>query len=208
MRGSGSNTLVVDDAFIPSHRVVARARLDVGDYPTEHGDEVVYRSGFYTTHTLGLVGPLLGLGRAALNYVRGAAVSKRMAGTVFSRQADSASLQMQLGQAALLIDTAHMHARRAADDLDGRAARDIQPSFSARARVRADASRAAGQVVEAINILLDLHGSAGLVDASPLPRIWQDANVVARHVSLLPAVSNEVYGKALLGRPNNVLLSL
>lgn len=208
MKGSGSNTLVVDDAFIPSHRVVARARLEAGNYPTEHKDEVVYRSGFYTTHTLGLVGPLLGLGRAALDYVREAAVSKRMAGTVFSRQADSASLQMQLGEAALLIDTAHMHARRAADDLDEHAARDIQPSFSARARARADASRAAGQVVKAINILLDLHGSAGLVDASPLQRIWQDANVGARHVSLLPAVSNEVYGKALLGLPNDVLLSL
>jgi 3-hydroxy-9,10-secoandrosta-1,3,5(10)-triene-9,17-dione monooxygenase len=208
MRGSGSNTLIVDDAFIPSHRVVARARLEAGDYPTEHKDEIVYRSGFYTTHTLGLVGPLLGLGRAALDYVREAAGSKRMAGTTFSRQADSASLQMQLGEAALLIDTAHMHARRAADDLDEHAVRGVQPSFPARARARADASRAAGQVVEAINILLNVHGSSGLVDASPLQRIWQDANVGARHVSLLPAISNEVYGKALLDLPNDVLLSL
>jgi alkylation response protein AidB-like acyl-CoA dehydrogenase len=208
MRGSGSNTLIIDDIFVPSHRVVARERLEAGNYPTEHKDEILYRSGFYTTHTLGLVGPLLGLGRAAVDHVCEAAGSKRMAGTVFRRQSDSASLQMQLGKAALLIDTAHMHARRAADDLDEHAVRGVQPSFPVRARVRADASRAAGQVVEAISILLDLHGSSGLVDASPLQRIWQDANVGARHVSLLPAISNEVYGKALLGLPNDVLLSV
>ena len=83
-----------------------------------------------------------------------------------------------------------------------------QPTFAVRARVRADASRAAGQVVEALDILLDVHGSGGLVDASPLQRIWQDASVAARHVSLLPGMSYEVYGKALLGLPNDVVLSL
>jgi Acyl-CoA dehydrogenase, C-terminal domain len=69
-------------------------------------------------------------------------------------------------------------------------------------------SPAAGQVVEAIDILLDVHGSGGLVDASPLQRIWQDASVAARHVSLLPGMSYEVYGKALLGLLNDVVLSL
>jgi len=208
MRGSGSNTLSAEDVFVPWHRVVPRARLDAGDYPTEHKDEITYRSGFYPTHTMGLIGPLLGLGRAALDHVLDAADTKGVAGTVFRRQADSASLQMQLGEAALLIDTAHLHAYRAADDLDDHAARGEQPSFPVRARVRADASRAAGQVVEAINILLNVHGSGGFVDSSPLQRIWQDANVAARHVSLLPGISSEVYGKALLGLPNDVVLSL
>ncbi|MCH6171227.1 acyl-CoA dehydrogenase family protein [Pseudonocardia alaniniphila] len=208
MRGSGSNTLSAEDVFVPWHRVVLRARLDAGDYPTEHKDEITYRSGFYPTHTMGLIGPLLGLGRAALDHVLDAAGTKRVAGTVFRRQADSAGLQMLLGDAALLIDTAHLHAYRAADDLDDHAARGEQPSFPTRARVRADASRAAGQVVDAITILLDVHGSGGFVDSSPLQRIWQDANVAARHVSLLPGISSEVYGKALLGLPNDVVLSL
>jgi alkylation response protein AidB-like acyl-CoA dehydrogenase len=208
MRGSGSNTLAVEDVFVPEHRIVQRARLDVGDYPTEHKDEITYRSAWYTTHTLALVGPLLGLGRAALDYVRDAACTKRIAGTVFKRQGDSATIQMQLAGAALLIDTAHMHARRAADDLDDHAARDERPTFQVRARARADASRAAQQIVEAINILLNIHGSGGLVDASPLQRIWQDANVAARHVALLPGISYEVYGKALMGLPNDVVLTL
>ena len=58
--------------------------------------------------------------------------------------------------------------------------------------------------VEGINILLDVHGSAGFPDASALRRIWQDANVAARHASLLPGIGYEVYGKALLGVTNDV----
>ena len=84
MRGSGSNTLSAEDVFVPWHRVVPRTRLDAGDYPTEHKDESTYRSGFYPTHTMGLIGPLLGLGRAALDHVVDAAGTKRVAGTVLS----------------------------------------------------------------------------------------------------------------------------
>jgi hypothetical protein len=58
--------------------------------------------------------------------------------------------------------------------------------------------------VEAINILLDVHGSVGFADASALRRIWQDANVAARHASLLPGIGYEVCGKAHLGIANDV----
>jgi hypothetical protein len=93
MRGTGSDTLTVEDVFVPQHRVVSRARLAAGDHPTEHKDEVAFRSGWSATLTLGLIGPVLGLGRAALDHVRDAAGTKRMAATVFDRQADSAAFQ-------------------------------------------------------------------------------------------------------------------
>jgi len=204
MRGSGSNTLTVEDVFVPGHRVVLWRRLAEGDYPTEHKDEVAFRAGWSPTLTLGLIGPILGLGRAALDHVRDAAGTKRIVATVFDRQADSTGFQMQLADAALRIDSAHLHAHRAADDLDAHAERGELPGLPARARARADASRAATHVVKAIDILLDAHGSAGFAEGSALQRIWQDANVAARHVSLLPAISLEVYGKALLGLENDV----
>jgi alkylation response protein AidB-like acyl-CoA dehydrogenase len=204
MRATGSNTVTAEGVFVPAHRVLSRASLAAGDYPTEYEDEVPYRSAWYPTLRMALLGPVLGTGRAALDHVRDAAGTKGMVGTVFIRQADSAGFQMQFAEAALRIDTAHLHARRAADDIEEYAAHRRRPEFPARARMRADASLAAGQVVEAINILLNVHGSAGLADTSALQRIWQDANVAARHASLLPGISYEVYGKALLGLTNDV----
>jgi alkylation response protein AidB-like acyl-CoA dehydrogenase len=46
---------------------------------------------------------------------------------------------------------------------------------------------------------MNAHGAGGFADASPLQRIWRDANVAARHAVVSPTVGYEVYGKALLG---------
>ncbi|WP_344722420.1 acyl-CoA dehydrogenase family protein [Pseudonocardia yunnanensis] len=208
MRASGSNTLSAEDVFVPQHRVVSRARLAAGNYPTERKDEIVYRASWAPTLTVSLIGSLLGLGRAALDHVRDAAGTKEMAATVFNRQADSAGFQMQLADAALRIESAYLHACRAAEDIDEHAARGELPDLSARARARADASRAAVLVVEAITILLNAHGSGGLAESSALQRIWQDVNNAARHASLLPAISLEIYGKALLGLENDIALNV
>jgi alkylation response protein AidB-like acyl-CoA dehydrogenase len=48
------------------------------------------------------------------------------------------------------------------------------------------------------------HGAAGFAEASPLQRIWRDSAVAARHAVILPAVNYEVYGKALLGRDDQI----
>jgi hypothetical protein len=39
---------------------------------------------------------------------------------------------------------------------------------------------------------------------NPLQRIWRDSAVAARHAVILPSVGYEVYGKALLGRDDQI----
>lgn len=56
----------------------------------------------------------------------------------------------------------------------------------------------------AINILLSAHGAASFADVNPLQRIWRDSSVAARHAVVLPVVGYEVYGKALLGREDQI----
>lgn len=207
MQASGSNTVVAEDVFVPEHRVMSQSEAAAGRYPASR-EGAGYPAGWLPMLTLTLAGPQLGLGRAALRQVRAAAAAKPIAATVFARQADSAGFQIQLGRAAAQIDTAHLHVRRAAGDIDEHAARGKNPDLAARARIRADASVAAGQVVSAIGTLLDAHGSGGFADASPLHRIWQDANVGARHALLTPGISYEVYGKVLLGLENDITVTV
>lgn len=202
MRASGSNTLVGDDVAVPAHRALFGAAQ--GRYATEYRDEAAYRAAFFPMATLVLIGPLLGLGRAALEYVRTAAATKRIVATPFARQAESTGFQLGVAEAALLVDTAHLHAYRAADDIDRHAAAGTTPDVATRARIRADAAYAAGRIVSAVDILLDAHGSGGFAEASPLHRIWQDAHVGARHGLITPAVALEVHGKILLGQENTI----
>jgi alkylation response protein AidB-like acyl-CoA dehydrogenase len=167
-------------------------------------DETFYRSAFVALLSIILVGPILGLGRAALEFVRTKASSRTIAYTFFEKQTASVAFQLQLADAALMIDTAHFHAYRAADDVDQAAARGVYPDMLTRARVRADTGYTVEKITQAIDKLLFAHGSAGFAEASPLQRMWRDAAVASRHAVALPPVGYELYGKALLGVKNDV----
>lgn len=199
MRGSGSNCLVANDVFIPNHRMYSMPRALQGDYATEFKDEALYRSAFVPLAALILAGPQLGMGRAALRYVSDLACKRGIAYTVYGKQSESVAFQLQIAEAAMKIESAHLHVYRAAADIERYAALGEHPDFKTRARMRCDNSHAITLITEALNQLITAHGSAAFAESSPLQRLWRDSNAAARHAVALPHISLEVYGKALLG---------
>jgi alkylation response protein AidB-like acyl-CoA dehydrogenase len=197
MRGTGSNTFIADSVFVPAHRALSAAALSEG---AADGDEPVYRLPFPSVATIGLVGTLLGLGRAALDFAIDQA-PKPMHHTVFARRSDSVGVQIQVAEAALKLQTAQLHAYRVADDLDAVA---TKLEYGQRAQFKAQVSFAAQQVLDAIHILLNVHGAASFAETSPMQQVWRDANTAARHAGLNSYVGYEVFGKALLGVPEQI----
>lgn len=204
MRSSGSNCLIATDVFVPEHRILPVPAAIEGHYATEHTDEPLYRSAFVPILSLVLAGPQLGMGRKALEIVKGKAARKAISYTNYTAQADSVAFQMQLSEAALKIDSAHLHAYRAADDLDTAAAAGTYPDALIRARVRADTGWVLQNITQAIDTLLFAHGAGSFAEVNPLQRIWRDSAVAARHAVTLPAVNYEIYGKALLDRDDQI----
>ncbi|MGD0515791.1 MAG: acyl-CoA dehydrogenase family protein, partial [Terriglobales bacterium] len=202
MSSTGSNCLIAADVFVPEHRIMSGLQALGGQYPTGRTDETLYRSAFIPVLALALVGPQLGMGRRALELVTKKADTKPISHTFFTAQAESTAFQLQLAQAALMIDTAHLHAHRAADDIDRAAAAGAYPDLLTRARVRADTGWALEHITKAIDTLLFAHGAGSFAQVNPLQRIWRDSAVAARHAIGLPLVNYEIYGKALLGRPD------
>jgi alkylation response protein AidB-like acyl-CoA dehydrogenase len=199
MKGTGSNTVVADKVFVPDHRFMSVPAAIEGHYPTEHTDEALYRSALIPVLALILVGPLLGLGRAALKLAIEKAPKRAVSYTRLATQRDSTAFQLKLAEAAMTLDDAALHAYRAADDIDSWAARGEQMDYLTRARVRADTGWTSKRVREAISLILDAHGASGFADSSPMQRIWRDANTAGRHAVVNSLVNEEVYGKALLG---------
>jgi alkylation response protein AidB-like acyl-CoA dehydrogenase len=204
MKSSGSNCLIAEGAFVPEHRVLSVPSAIVGEYANEDLEETLYRSAFVPVLSLVLAGPQLGLGRKALQLVVDKADKKAISYTFYTAQADSVAFQMQVAEAAMLIETAHLHAYRAAADIDDAASAGVYPDVLRRARVRADVARVLESVTKAIDILLFAHGAGSFADVNPLQRIWRDSAVAARHAVTLPAVNYEIYGKALLGRGDQI----
>jgi 3-hydroxy-9,10-secoandrosta-1,3,5(10)-triene-9,17-dione monooxygenase len=204
MKGTGSNTIVADDVFVPEHRVVSVPKLIGGETATPYKDEALYRSAFVPVAALILVGVQLGLSQAALDFVVEKASKRGITYTTYERQTDAPTFQLAVARAASLVDTAHLHAYRAAADIDDAARDGRQLDYTARARVRMDTGRSAEAAREAIRILCSAHGAASFADVSPLQRWWRDSEIASRHAVVHPEISAEVYGRALLGMHEGV----
>jgi alkylation response protein AidB-like acyl-CoA dehydrogenase len=204
MKGTGSNTLVAAEVLVPDHRLLSVPKAIENEYPTEHADEALYRSSFIPVLALILVGPQLGLARAARDLVIAKAPKRAISYTSFEHQTDSVAFQVEVARAAMMVDTAHLHALRAAGEIDAAARRGEKLDYVTRARVRADTGYTAETARAAIDRLVSAHGASSFADSSPMQRIWRDANTAGRHAVVSPTVSLEVYGKALLGVENDV----
>lgn len=204
MRASGSNCIVANEVFVPDHRLMNILEAVKDNYPTEFKEEASFRAGFMPVAALILTGPQLGIGRAALGYVIEKAPHREIAYTSFRKQSDSTVFQMQIAEASLKVDTAHLHAYRAAAEVDDAARKGAKLNYITRARMRSDTGLIISNITDALNILISAHGAGSFAEASPMQRFWRDLNTAARHAIALPAVANELYGKALLGVENTV----
>lgn len=199
MRSSGSNTIVAEDVFVPEHRVKLMSSLVSGAYLAHHPDSPLYRSALGPLLVMVLVGPQLGLGRAALDMVIQKGASKATSYTSYAQNRDSVAFQMMIADAAIKVETAHLHAYRAAADIESWALAGEFPDVLQRAKIRGDAAAALRSVNEAITILLNANGASSFAESNALQRIWRDSNVASRHAVMLPQIQLETYGKALLG---------
>ncbi len=204
MKGTGSNTIVAKDTFVPEHRFLPYPPAFEGRYRTEHVDEPVYRVALVPVTVLILAGSQIGAARAALDYVVSKAKTRGITHTTFQRQVDSSGFQMLVADAAMKIDTAFLHACRAADDLDRAADASRHPDLTERARVRMDTSLAAKYARDAVELLVQAHGTSSLADHNPLQRLWRDVHVASHHAITEWQVNLEVYGRALLGVEPNI----
>jgi len=204
MKGTGSNTIVGTGVFVPEHRFLPYAQAFAGTYRTEHTDEALYRVALVPVTVLILAGAQLGVARAALDYVIARAPARGITHTHFRAQTESAGFQMLVADAAMRIDSAFLHAFRAADDLDAAAAANGQLDLVGRARVRADTALVAKHCREAVELLVQAHGTSSLADANPLQRRWRDIHTASHHAITEWQVNLEVYGKALLGVEPNI----
>ncbi len=199
MRGTGSNTIVVNEVFVPQHRILSMSRAIQGDYATEHKDEVCYRTSLFPQFAIELAGPQLGIGRAALQYVADKASVRGVTYTKYAKQTQSVVHHLGLAETAMMVDGATLHTHRAVDDIWSLAIKGQKMDYAMRARVRADTGWSVRLVQQALQKLLDLHGTSSFGEWNPLQRWWRDSNVAGRHAVADPTLNLEVYGGALLG---------
>jgi alkylation response protein AidB-like acyl-CoA dehydrogenase len=202
--GSGSNTIVAAAVFVPDALMILASRTpDPLVLLSIEGLEPRDKWPMEPLFPLIVFAPMLGAVDALLEKVAAAMSNRRVAGWGYASHADSQILVGQLGLAAMEIDGAWLHVRRAAAMLDETAQHRPISGFE-KARIQADCGRAAELVRSAAERLMDVAGPAAFATSSPLQRIWRDLSLGARHNAVNARLSMELYGRALLGRESNI----
>jgi alkylation response protein AidB-like acyl-CoA dehydrogenase len=200
MRATGSDTLVGKEVFVPSHRMMRMSAVMRDDPPSRHTNETIYRLSVPATLILLVIPPVLGMAQAALDLtLERLGKGKSISYTFYTDSRRAPSTQFLIAQAALLIESAFLHVRHWADRIDEAARRGEALNLLQRCQARMNFGHAIRCCREAIGLLLNLQGAGSFAQSNAIQRVWRDFEMASRHGLLNSEISQEVYGKALLG---------
>lgn len=201
MRATGSDTFVVEDQFVPEHRIQYFDDMVEGRYLTPFQDsEPRSRAPFLATGTIIFAAVLLGLGRAAFDEAVERLKHKGVVGTAYTESKESPTHQVSTARAAGLLDMAELLVHRSSFDIDDHVLRSReQMDELTRARVRHDTGIVVDLVTEAVDLLLKAAGSSSYLENTRSSRIFCDVGMGGSHVHATPGIANDNYGKLLLG---------
>ncbi|MFE3879347.1 hydrolase [Kitasatospora sp. NPDC059146] len=184
MRGTGSNTAVLEDVFVPAARIADRAAAFAGR-PADPAavPPVAGLAPLPAVNGLTFVAPALGAARGTLALVTEALGGRSRAAAVPGipgAAGNQASYDMLLARSAAEIDAAGLLLGRVAELADA----DRAPTPAETARNVRDSAFVVDTLVTAVNRLYRAAGTSGQVADGPLQRLWRDVNAIATHQAL------------------------
>jgi len=196
LRGTGSNDIVVNDAFVPSHRVMNMGRAGDGDWTGwEIHKQVRYRMPLTVLLGWDLVAPMIGIARGMIDEF-----TARLTGTTGpGRTAESAAVQLRLSEASAEVDAARALLRHDIGEIFEKAREGEKFSSLERARYRRDKAFVTQLCLHSVNRLFDLSGGHALFDSVAVQRFHRDAQAVAHRDGLIMDLVGQQYGRLALG---------
>jgi alkylation response protein AidB-like acyl-CoA dehydrogenase len=209
MQGSGSDTIVVENHFVPSHRIQPFVAMCEANFATPHkANERNSNMAFMAVAALVLVGAQLGLARRALEITLEKLPNKLVAYTKYTAAKNSPAHHLGVASAATKFNLAELVMQQATADIDTAAARGQLPDLVTRARIRNNTGIIAELVKDGIGGLMTANGAGSFADGNVLNRIWRDAEIAGRHAYVSPEVGKEVFGRVLLGADDPLTMDM
>ncbi|MGP4014489.1 acyl-CoA dehydrogenase family protein [Saccharopolyspora sp. 5N708] len=191
LRGSGSNTVVVDDVFVPEHRTSLFDWVHHDyDKPSEgnelHGNPMYLGpvAGFFH---LALVSPMVGAAKAAVDEYENIINTRTMLFPPFDLRRDDPHHQADLGMAMTMTDAAEAIVIRACDQYMEYCAdlveRGITFTMEKDVRLYGIIQRAGELASEAVSLLYRSAGSSAARAGHPIQRYFRDVSMYRGHIS-------------------------
>lgn len=205
MSGTGSNTAVVNDAFVPMHRAVSAPDFATGRFAAELYDNPLYSAplmAFILAEVMPVYsGALRGAAEAFEVIVR-----NRTAAYAKAKMVENPRAHVLLGDALLSASMAERLVR----DLYAQVEEGIEQrsiGVSERVAMKAQSAFIAEHCRQAVNEMVHHAGSSNFHLDSPIQRFFRDINTIATHVFCEWDSSRELLGRDRLGlEPNHPIV--
>jgi len=205
LQGTGSDTAVAKDVFVPDELMVLTEK------PYGHV-EPGKRHWFAPSDNLPVVpvvrttgiAQILGAAEAMLELVQADVRTRPQVTTFFKTKSESGAVVHEIGEIAAKLDAARVLLFAALGTLDEIGLTGREFPFAERARHKASCAQVTNLIHEAVEAMMMLAGSSAFNLRNPLSRYWRDVHMTLRHVSNIPMISYEIYGRDRLGISPNI----
>ena len=203
LRGTGSADVAIEDVFVPAARA-----LPIND--TKGGGNApgcavnpaaTYKLPAFAMFSINQSAVALGLAQKTFdNYIEeGRTRVARMSG---KSTADYATVQAKVGEAHTAVETARLLLHNCCDLGMAVAENSEIAPMALKTELRAKACMAGVLSAEAVDLLFQVSGGAGLHDRHPISRALRDANCMRGHITQNLDVNASNHGRVLLGLPS------
>ena len=205
LRGTGSNDVEVNDAFVANPMTVAVSDLAGGPTPgSTVNPNALYALPVFSLFPYVLSGVALGNAQACLDdYVE---VARHRASTYNrAKLADLQSTQIKIAEASAKIDAARVIMRSTCIEAMADARSGHVPDTAAKTKLRRDGAYSVNLCTEAVSLLFSASGARALFTTGALQRQFRDAHAINLHLAFNFDAAGTNYGRVALGLPSENL---
>jgi alkylation response protein AidB-like acyl-CoA dehydrogenase len=209
MRASGSVTTIAQEVFVPQARVLPMIPVMMhGQHLSKlNADALAWKHPFVPHATTVTSSSAVGMAKAAREAFFEKLPTRKIAYTNYEHQAEAPLTHLQVAEAAMKLDEAEFHVRRAAERLDTKALAGEQWSLEERALSKMDAATACLRAKESVDVLNTASGGSSIYSDQAMQRIERDIQALNLNGVLHPNTVAETYGRVLCGlEPNTPLI--
>lgn len=201
LRGTGSNSVVIDDKFVPDHRIVSHKEMSDATSPgAKLHAEPVYRTPIWSFVPFTISAPACGVAQGALDAFIDE-MKVRDDSFAHSPLAKKPGMHARVAEASAMIDAGDLLYKRSYRETIDKILAGEVPTLEFRARSRRDQGFCVKLAKAAVGLLIDAGGGRGLYESNHVQRSFRDLQAMSGHIVASWDVVAYSYGQMALGGP-------
>jgi 4-hydroxyphenylacetate 3-monooxygenase len=203
LNGTGSKTLIVDDVFVPEHRIESGYGLSSGQskgFGSNDGE--IFHTQFAHWFAMGFSAVSVGVARRFLE-LYAEKVSTRVRAYTGANVGDTAPAYMRLAESHHQVHAAYTSLQVDWAAFTAKARARVLPTADEGVFWRSNQAYVTKMAIEAVDRLYAASGGSAWYTNNEMQRLWRDSKMTGAHTYSDYDIASQSFGRALLGLPRD-----